>query len=267
MRRAAVVTGAVAGLYATAALAAPVLVPARDLSVVAATGPALAPPGAGHLLGTDENGLSVLALTLAGSRTSLAVGVTAAVLAIVLGGAAGVAAGTLGGWADRAVLGVTDLFVALPVVPFAVVLAGVLTPGTPALVLSIALTSWAGTARVVRAAVGSARAAPYVERVRALGARRGHVVREHLLPAVLPLVAAQACLLLANAVLLESTLSFLGLGRPGQVSWGAMLRHAAAAGAVSAGAWWYLLAPGVAVIGLALTGGAAARALDPAPGA
>jgi peptide/nickel transport system permease protein len=257
--------GVVVTAYAAVAVAAPALVPARALSVVDATGPALAPPGPGHPLGTDENGLSVLALTLAGSRTSLAVGVLAAALAVGLGCAGGVVAGTLGGWADRTVLGVTDLFVALPVVPVAVVLAGVLAPGTAALVLAIAVTSWAGVARVVRAAVQSAQAQPYVERVRALGARRGHVVREHVLPAVLPLVGARACLTLADAILLESTLSFLGLGRPGQVSWGAMLRHAAAAGAVSAGAWWYLLAPGLAVVVLALAGAAVARALDPEP--
>jgi peptide/nickel transport system permease protein len=240
------------------------VVPAGTVDVLGATGPPLAPPGPAHLLGTDENGVSVLALAVAGSTTSLGVGIAAATLAVALGSGAGLAGGVLGGRTDRAVLAVTDLFLALPAVPFAVVLAGVLRPGTTALVAAIALTSWAGVARVVRAGVQTARAAPYVERVRALGAGRGHLVREHLAPAVLPLAAAQACLTLANAVLAESALAFLGLGDPAGQSWGTMLRHAAASGAASAGAWWYLLAPGLAVAGLALAAGVAARALDPA---
>src|SRR5262249_43489152 len=152
----------------------------------------------------------------------------------------------------------------LPQVPFAMALASVLPPGAGPLVLAIAVTSWAGVARVVRAGVLAARTRPHLQRVAALGAGHWHRIRFHIVPATLPLVAANATLTLANAVLAEATLSFLRLGDPGQPSWGAMLRQASVSGAVSAGAWWYLLAPGLAITMVVLAFAACGHALDTA---
>jgi peptide/nickel transport system permease protein len=104
-----------------------------------------------------------------------------------------------------------------------------------------------------------------VERVRALGAGTGHVVRAHLLPHLLPVIAVNAALVFANAILAEATFSFLGLGVPTQVSWGGMLRSAGRSGALTAGAWWYLLAPGLAIVAVVLAAGAAAGVLRGAP--
>ena len=251
--------------FALAALLAPVLSPDDALSVVAARGPQLAAPSAAYPFGTDEHGRSVLALTLAGARLSLLVGAAATAGAVAAGALVGVVTGALPRPWAAPLLWVTDWFLVLPQVPVAVALAAVLRPGTVALVLAITLTSWAPVARVLRAAVLAARSQPYVERVRALGAGTGHVVRAHLLPHLLPVIAVNAALLFANALLAEATFSFLGLGVPTQVSWGGMLRSAGRSGALTAGAWWYLLAPGLAIVAVVLAAGAAAGVLRGAP--
>lgn len=253
----------VLGAVAVVGLAAPLLAPPDALSVIDDAGPPLAPPSLAFPLGTDENGLSVLALTIAGARFSLGVGVVATASAVAVGTAVGVVAGSLRGWLDALLMRVTEWFLVLPQVPLAVVLAGVLGRGATALTLAVAVTSWPGVARVVRAGVLTAQARPHVERVRALGAGRGHLVRGHILPEVLPLVAVTAALVLANALLAEAALSFLGAGGTGSTSWGSMLRSATASGAVSAGAWWYLLAPGLAIVTVVLAAGTCARTLDP----
>jgi peptide/nickel transport system permease protein len=259
-RSLALAAAMLAGAVLIAALA-PVLVPAEALDVTAANGPQLAPPGPGHLLGTDEGGLSVLALTVAGARVSLGVGGSAAALAVVAGTLVGLAAGTLRRGPATALLWFTDFFLVLPQIPVALALVAVLRPGPLPVVLAIALTGWAPVARVVRSAVLTARAQPYLERVRGLGAGGRHLALAHLLPDVLPVVAVSGALTLANAVLAEAAFSFLGLMRPGQVSWGSMLRSAAQSGALSAGAWWYVLPPGLAVVAVVLAAGICANAV------
>lgn len=247
------------------AVAAPLLVPADALSVIAGAGPALAPPSLRYPLGTDENGLSVLALTVAGAGFSLRVGLVATVLAASTGAAVGLLAGAVRGRLEGALMQVVEWFLVLPQVPFAAALAGVLGRGAVELVAAIAVTSWAVVAQVVRAAVLAAASLPSVERVQALGARRGHVIRAHILPEVLPVVAVSAVLTLANSLLAEAALSFLGAGSLDQVSWGSMLRSAATSGAVTAGAWWYVAAPGLAIIAAVSAAAWCAEALHPAP--
>jgi peptide/nickel transport system permease protein len=250
--------------FAVLALIAPVLVSERNVSVLDAHGPLLSPPSLRYPLGTDENGLSIVDLLIAGSRSSLVIGFASTALAVGVGVLVGLAAGYLSGWPPAALGWVTEWFLLLPQVPFAMVLAGVLPPGTAPLVLAIAVTSWAGVARVVRAATLTAKTAPHLDRIRALGASTWHQLREHLLPAVLPQVTAVATLTLANVVLAEATLAFLGLGDPGQPTWGTMLRQASVSGAVSAGAWWYLLFPGLAIAAVVFAAGACGRALETA---
>jgi peptide/nickel transport system permease protein len=247
--------------WAAVAVAGRLLVPESRLSAVDHPGPVLAPPGPGHLWGTDENGVSVLALTVAGARQSLAVGLVVTTLALGVGGVVGLVAGSLRGLPDRVLMLVTEWFVVLPQVPVAVVTAGVLGAGLGSVALAITLTSWAGTARVVRAGVLTAQARPHVERIRALGAGPWHLAREHLLPEVAPVLAATGALTLANALLVEAALSFLGAGGP-RTSWGAMLRSATTSGAVTAGAWWYLLAPGLAIMTVVLAAAGCARTAD-----
>jgi peptide/nickel transport system permease protein len=236
-------------VFTLVALLVPVFSSRDALDVTKATGANLAPPTWHDPLGTDESGRSVLILTLWGARISLLVGLLATLLSMVIGSAVGIIAGFFGGtWIDAILARVIDWFLVIPFLPLAIVLATVLGPSLTNIVIVIGVTSWAGTARIIRSQTLSVRERPYVERARALGAGNWHLVTRHILPNVFPLIFANTVLVVAIAILSESTLSFLGLGDPLAVSWGSMLEGAFESGAVSAGAWWYLLAPGIAIV-------------------
>ncbi|MCI2418498.1 ABC transporter permease [Saccharopolyspora sp. K220] len=251
-------------LVATAVLAllAPLLSDSTGLDVTRATGQPLQAPSGEFLLGTDESGRSVLLLTWWGARVSLIVGLSAAVLSVLIGTVVGVLAAHFGGWTSRILLRFTDFFLVLPALVLAIALSTVLARGLWTIVLAIGVTSWPPTARMVRAQTLTIEARPYIERARALGAGHGHVIGRHVLPAVLPLVFANTTLSVASAIIAESTLSFLGLGDPGRVSWGSMLKSAMDTGAVTGGAWWYLLPPGVGIVVVVLSFTLCGRALE-----
>jgi peptide/nickel transport system permease protein len=268
--------GGVAGLAVLAAvtvlaLAAPLFIHPSDLSVVDAQGPSLAPPSARYLLGTDQPGRSVLLLVIWGARPSLAIGVIATACTVVIGSAIGLLAGHFGGAVGRVLMAVTDWFIALPALPLAISLAAVLGQGDVSITIAIVVTSWTGTARIVRAQTLAVEARPYVERAHALGAGHRQVMLRQVLPNVAPLILVSSTLTVAGAILSETTLAFLGLGNPTDVSWGTMLNQAVGQGAVTRGAWWYLLPPGAAilivVLGFTLTGRAIEAVLNPRAGA
>ncbi|XHM95387.1 ABC transporter permease [Peterkaempfera sp. SMS 1(5)a] len=161
----------------------------------------------------------------------------------------------------------TDWFIALPSLPLAISLAAVMGQGSGSITVAIGVTSWASTARLVRAQTLTVEARPFIERARALGAGNVQVMLRHVLPNVMPLILVSSTLTVASAILSETTLTFLGLGDPTSVSWGAMINSAFSGGAVTAGAWWYLLPPGLAillvVLGFTLTGRAIEQVLNP----
>ena len=234
--------------FALVALLIPIFSSPDALDVTKATAPSLAPPSLAYPLGTDESGRSVLILTLWGSRISLLVGLLATLLSMVIGSVVGITAGHFGGWIDTVLARIIDWFLVIPFLPLAIVLATVLGRSLGNIIIVIGVTSWASTARLLRAQTLSVKQRLYVERARALGAGNWHLVTRHILPNVFPLIFANTVLIVAIAILSETTLSFLGLGDPLAVSWGSMLEGAFGSGAVSAGAWWYLLAPGVAIV-------------------
>ena len=244
------------------ALAAPILTDESGLDVTQATGERLEPPSWTFLLGTDETGRSVLLLTLWGARISLLVGVTATLLAIGIGTLVGIAAGHFGGWFTGLLMRLTDWFIVLPRLVLAIALAAVLGPSLTTIVVAIGVTSWPGTARLIRAQTLAVEARPYLERAKALGAGHWHQMTRHVLPNVMPLVLASTTLEVASAVLAEATLSFLGLGDPARVSWGSMLSRANSSGAITYGAWWYLLTPGLAILVVVLCFTLCGRALE-----
>lgn len=244
------------------ALLAPVLTDRSELDVTEATGDRLEPPSARFPLGTDETGRSILVLTLWGTRVSLLVGVTATLLAMGIGAVVGIAAGHFGGRVSWLLMRVTDWFLVLPRLVLAMALAAVLATSLATLVIAIGVTSWAGTARLIRAQTLAVEARPYLERARALGAGHWHQMTRHILPNVMPLVLASTTLEVASAVLAEASLSFLGFGDPSSVSWGRMLSLASSSGAVTYGAWWYLLPPGVAILVVVLCFTLCGRALE-----
>ena len=249
------------------ALAAPLFIHASDLDVINAPGPSLAPPSAQFPLGTDQAGRSVLDLLIWGARPSLAIGVIATVLTMILGSVIGLLAGHYGGGAAKALMAVTDWFIALPALPLAISLAVVLGQGDASITIAIAVTSWAGTARLIRAQTLAVEGRPFIERAKALGARDGQLIARQVLPNVAPFILVSGTLTVASAILSETTLTFLGLGNPTDVSWGSMINQASNQGAVTSGAWWYVLPPGIAilivVLGFTLVGRAVENILNP----
>jgi peptide/nickel transport system permease protein len=208
----------------------------------------------------------VLLLVIWGSRTSLAIGVMATLLTMVLGATIGLVAGHYQGRTGRLLMHVTDWFIALPGLPLAIALAAVLGQGAASITIAIAVTSWTGTARLVRAQTLAVGARPFIERARALGATDTQLITRQVLPNVMPLILVSSTLTVASAILAEATLTFLGLGDPTSVSWGSLLNNAFMQGAVTAGAWWYLIPPGIAiliiVLGFTLVGRAVEHALN-----
>ena len=212
-------------------------------------------PSGAHWLGTDESGRDLLSQFLLGARVSLIVGLAAGIASAVIGAVVGICAGYFGGWVDRCLTFFDDWFLVVPFVPFALLMATLLQddarriPGgrTGIIVLVLAITGWAATTRIVRTRVLSLRERQFVERARSQGASHFWIMRRHILPNVMPIVWANAVLMVALSVLGEAGLSFFGLGDPDSFSWGTMLYNGFQAGAINQQAWWYLLPPGVAI--------------------
>lgn len=205
-----------------AAIAGPWLMPwesaAQDLAL------RLHGPTWQHPLGLDELGRDILARVLAGARVSLLVGIVVVGVSATVGTAAGAIAGYAGGWVDQAIGRLIDLLMAFPGMLLAIALVAVLGPSVVNVVLALTVIGWVGYARLVRGQVLRARELEYVLAARALGASTARILIRHLLPSALPVVAVQATLGMAGAILAEAALSFLGLGvQPPTPSWGAMI--------------------------------------------
>ena len=234
--------------FVVVALAAPLLADKSGLDVTRAAGPVLGAPSADYWLGTDENGRSVLTLLIWGARISLFVGLFATLISMVIGTLLGLVSGYFGGWVGRITFRLTEWFLVIPFLPLAIVLATVLGRSLFNIVLVIGVTSWPGTALLIRSQTLTIKERPYVERAQAIGAGRWHQMGKHVLPNVMPMVFANTTLTVAIAILSETTLSFLGLGDPTRTSWGTMLDSAFEVGAITTGCWWYIVPPGVCVV-------------------
>ena len=209
-------------------------------------------PSPSHVLGTDDGGKDVLSSLIFGSRVSLLVGFSAAAIALVIGGLVGIVAGYRGGWVGSLLMRITDFFLVIPDLALQIVLVAIIGPSLGTIIFVIGALGWTTTARLVRSQTLSVRERKFVMRARAIGAGDAHILRRHIMPAVLPLMLANMVLVISLAILSESTLAFLGLGDPTVISWGQMLNFAFDRGAVSAGAWWALLPPGFAIVWVVL---------------
>ncbi len=203
-----------------------------------------------HLLGTDQFGRDILARMMLAARVSLLVGVLGSGLAGGVGIGVGATAAWLGGRADRAMMTLTDALLAIPRLVLLLVAAALWQPGVRMVVVVLVATGWMGVARLVRAEVLSVRGRPFVEAAHALGAPRWRVLWRHVLPNTLGAATVAITLGVGGAILLESGLSFLGLGiRPPQPSWGNMIADGRQALVVAP---WVSLAPGLALIATVL---------------
>jgi oligopeptide/dipeptide ABC transporter ATP-binding protein len=209
-------------------------------------------PSAEHWLGTDDAGKDVLSGFIYGSRVSLIVGFFAAFISIVIGGVIGIAAGFYGGRLENFLMRFTDTMLVIPDLPLIVVIVALTKPSLLNIIFVIGLLGWTTTARIVRSQTLAVKSRKFVLRARAIGAGNRHIILNHILPLVLPLLVVNAILVVSLAILEESTLSFLGLGDPLAVSWGQMLNFAFGRGAMSVGAWWALAAPGFGIVWVVL---------------
>ncbi|MEO6445835.1 MAG: ABC transporter permease [Gemmatimonadaceae bacterium] len=186
-----------------------------------------AAPSLQHPLGTDESGRDVLSRLLVGGRVSLAVGLAAMLLSVLLGTTVGALAGLGRRWADALLMRLTDATLSIPTIFVVICVLTFLGPSIPTLVLAIGATSWMALARLVRGELLALREQDFVEAAASLGARPLSILRRHLLPHLWPVILVNATLGMASAILTESALSFLGLGvQPPAASWGNMLSGA-----------------------------------------
>ncbi len=186
-----------------------------------------AAPSSLHWFGTDELGRDVMTRVLFGARVSLAIGLVSALVSAAIGAAVGATAGYGGRVVDDILMRITDAMLAIPRLPLLMITAAVLQPSVAVLVLLVGLAGWMETARVVRAEVLSLAARDFVAAARAMGASPLRVVLRHVLPGVVPAAAVATTLAVGRGILLESALSFFGVGvQPPSASWGNMLYQA-----------------------------------------
>jgi peptide/nickel transport system permease protein len=265
--RVAVVCAVYVLLLAVAAIAAPLI--SRFLTHYDATTQDLTqlfrPPGARHLLGTDELGRDTLTRLVYGAQVSLTVGFLTAALSLVVGGAVGMLAGYLGGWLDSVLMRLVDIILSIPAIFLFILLSTLLRPNAVTLSFIIAFVGWGNVSRLVRAEALSLRSREFVLATRSIGAGTVRLIVRHLLPNALPVMIVAASLAVGQIILVESALSFLGLGiQPPTPSWGNMLSNAQQYYYHSA---WLVLFPGVMIFGVVLAasllGNAIRDAFDP----
>jgi peptide/nickel transport system permease protein len=238
------------GVLVLVAAAAPLLAP-QDPIRQNLRGRLTAPTWAGsdgraHALGTDHLGRDVLSRVIYGSRVSLVIGFAAVLVGGVLGSAAGLAAGFSRGRLDGIIMTLADAQLAFPFILLAIGIIAVLGPSFPTLVVVIGLSGWVSYARILRSQVLVLRSREFVESIHALGGSLARVVLRHVLPNVLSSIVVIATLELARAIVLEATLSFLGLGiQPPTPSWGGMVQEGRE---YLDSAWWISTFPGLVLM-------------------
>ena len=250
------------GLVVLAAILAPLLTPySYDIQALKE---AYQPPSPAHWLGTDEFGRDLLTRLIYGARTSLSVSATAIAISVFCGMVLGAAAAWFGGWFDRAVTVVVDLTWSFPEILIALILVAIIGPGTTGTMIAISVAYLAQFTRLTRAQILTLKGETFIEAARSLGAGNGHILFRHLLPNALAPVLVSAMLATGDAIILEATLGFFGLGaQPPVPSWGGMM---SAGSALVFKAPWVILFPGltvaITVVAINLYGDALIAALD-----
>jgi peptide/nickel transport system permease protein len=211
------------------------------------------PPSAEHWFGTDDAGKDVYSNFLHGARVSLTVGFFAAFISIFIGGLMGIIAGFYGGRVENILMRLTDVMLVIPDLPLLIVIVAMTKPSLMNIIFVIGLLGWTTTSRIVRSQTLAVKSRKFVLRARAIGAGNMHIIRHHILPLVMPLLVVNAILVISLAILNESTLAFLGLSDPTTLSWGQMLNFAFGRSAMSVGAWWALVVPGLGIVWVVLS--------------
>jgi peptide/nickel transport system permease protein len=249
-RALALAGGAFVLLLVVMAAAAPLLAPhdpVRQSLRARLVAPTLsAPDGKAHVLGTDHLGRDVLSRAIFGARVSLLVGFAAVLVGGIVGAALGLLAGFRRGWTDTVIMTLADAQLAFPFILLAIGIIAVLGPSFPTLILVVGLSGWVAYARIIRAQVLVLRSREFVDAIHGLGGSVARIVVRHILPNVTSSLVVIATLELARAIVLEATLSFLGLGiQPPTPSWGGMVHEGRE---YLDSAWWISTVPGLVLM-------------------
>jgi len=229
-----------------AALLAPVLAPyPEDAGKNVDFGKQLLPPGREHPFGTDEAGRDVLSRVLFGARISLQLAATVLIVAVLIGVPLGIAAGYFGGWAEQVIMRVTDMFLALPPLVFALAISAVLRPSLQSSILAISFVWWRGFCRLAYGETLSLKQEDYVQASKSLGASDWHIMIREILPNMTSPILVKISLDAGYAILIGTAISFLGLGaQPPIAEWGVMISEGRG---YLPFAWWPSLFPGLAI--------------------
>ena len=200
-------------------------------------------PSAAHWLGTNDVGQDIFSEIIYGARVSMTVGITAALAVTVIGSVVGIVSGYFRGATDHVLTLLTNVAMTIPSFPLTILLVSYVDAGMGGMILAICITSWAGTARVVRSRVLQIRELPYIQIEQVLGAGRLHIMFRHILPNIWDLVLTRCAMSVGSAMLMETSLSFLGLGTFASKSWGNVLHFAFFRNGVINNAWWWYLPP------------------------
>lgn len=212
-------------------------------------------PSDQYAFGTDQLGRDLFSRLWWGSQATLVIGFAASIISMGLGTVIGLVSGYLGSWIDELLMRIVDFFLVLPTLVLILILAVVLPPPGASLwkvIFVIGISLWATTARLVRAQVLSVKTRQFVERARAVGASDFRIAFRHVFPNVFTLVFAEAILTVAVAILSESFLSFINIGPPDVITWGKILQDARAWSALESGLTWWVVLPGLYIVGIVL---------------
>jgi peptide/nickel transport system permease protein len=219
------------------------------------------PPSWWFPFGTDRLGRDILSQVIVGTRVAVLVGLVSAVMVVFIGTNIGLIAGYYGGRIDDLLMRLTDIVYGIPFLPFAVILVALLGPRLSNIILAIVLITWRSTARVIRAQVLTLKERAFIEAARVAGASDLRIMYRQIAPNVLPLSFVYGALSMGWAILTEASVSFLGYGDPLLFSWGKIIFMCYVAQAITV-AWWWVLAPGLAIMLLVMSGFFISRAYE-----
>jgi peptide/nickel transport system permease protein len=236
--------------FIAVAIFAPLIAPYDSLEVIQEDGVWLAnqPPSARFWLGTTNLGRDIFSQLVFGTRTALLVGFSAAIAVAVIGTIVGLVAGYYGGWVETILMRLADVAFGVPFLPFIIVLVAFLDPSIWNVVVAMAALLWRDTARVIRSQVLVVKEQAFVSAARVSGASNLRIIFLYLAPSILPLSFLYGSLAIGWAILTEASVSFLGFGDPDIVSWGFILQDAFVSQALSRGAYYWIIPPGLCIM-------------------
>ncbi len=211
-------------------------------------------PGREFLLGTTSNGRDIFSQLVHGSRNALYVGLTAALAVALVGTIVGLISGYFGGWLDSLIMRLADIALGIPFLPFVIVLAAFLGPSSWNVVIAITLLAWPNSGRVIRSQVLSLRERAYIESAKVSGCSNLRIIFVHIAPNILPLSFLYGSIAIGWAILTEASISFLGFGPSNVISWGFMLQDAYSSQALSLGAYFWFIPPGICIVLMVVAG-------------